>query len=78
MLPNSRQPRESKEAPRLRIHSKSDYSLLLLINCCVRHMVVLYVDSLVVNILVPDFPVRAEACDSKRIGQVTKVDKKLE
>uniref|UniRef100_A0A8I6Z2E2 Uncharacterized protein n=1 Tax=Hordeum vulgare subsp. vulgare TaxID=112509 RepID=A0A8I6Z2E2_HORVV len=39
---------------------------------------VLYVDSLVVDIQVPDCPVRAEAWDSKRIVKVAKSDKKPE
>ncbi|KAI4995016.1 hypothetical protein ZWY2020_034919 [Hordeum vulgare] len=40
-------------------------------------MVVLYVDSLVIDIQVPDCPVRAEAWDNKRIVQVPK-SKKIE
>ena len=36
---------------------------------------VLYVDSLVVDFAVPDFPVRVEAWDNKRIGLVAKEDK---
>uniref|UniRef100_A0A8I6XP39 Uncharacterized protein n=1 Tax=Hordeum vulgare subsp. vulgare TaxID=112509 RepID=A0A8I6XP39_HORVV len=46
------------------------------VNCCVHHMVVLYVDSPVVDIQVPDCPVRDEAWDSKRIVQVAKSDRK--
>ncbi|KAE8817289.1 hypothetical protein D1007_04974 [Hordeum vulgare] len=48
------------------------------ITCCVHHLVVLYVDSLVVDIQVPDCPVRAEAWDSKHIVKVAKSDKKPE
>ena len=36
---------------------------------------VLYVVSLVVDIVVPDFPVRVEAWDNKRIGLVAKANK---
>ncbi|KAI4972496.1 hypothetical protein ZWY2020_003421 [Hordeum vulgare] len=48
------------------------------VNCCVHHMVVLYVDSLVVDIQVPDCPALAEAWDNKRIVQFANSDKKLE
>uniref|UniRef100_A0A8I6XU14 Uncharacterized protein n=1 Tax=Hordeum vulgare subsp. vulgare TaxID=112509 RepID=A0A8I6XU14_HORVV len=47
------------------------------VNYCVHYMVVLYVDSLVIDIQVPDCPVRAEAWDNKRIVQVPK-SKKIE
>uniref|UniRef100_A0A8I6YHM2 Uncharacterized protein n=1 Tax=Hordeum vulgare subsp. vulgare TaxID=112509 RepID=A0A8I6YHM2_HORVV len=48
------------------------------VNCCVHHMVVLYVDSLVVDIQVPDCPALAEAWDNKCIVQFANSDKKLE
>ncbi|KAE8789105.1 hypothetical protein D1007_36794 [Hordeum vulgare] len=48
------------------------------VNCCVHHMVVLYVDSLVVDIHVPDCQIRAEAWDNKLIGKVAKADRKPE